>query len=131
MVRRDERLADVELAHGAALRDNENRRDLERHHQGRQRIRDDAEAAGLHQHAAAQARHPGAGDDADRLVLAGGDQRGEILVVDRALDQRGQHVVGHIGDELDLVVLEHLEEVCDQGMAGDIGRGWPGQSHAR
>ena len=37
---------------------------------------DGGEARGLHQHGAAHAAHPGAGDDADRLLLArGGEAR--------------------------------------------------------
>ena len=44
-------------------------------------------AARLHQHGAAQARHPGAGDDADRLLLARRREGGEEAVLVHALDQ--------------------------------------------
>ena len=41
------------------------------HRQRGEHVRERGEAGGLHQHDAAHARHPGAGHDADRLLLAG------------------------------------------------------------
>ena len=58
---------------------------------------------GLHQHRAAHAAHPGAGDDAERFLLARAGEGGEEIVGVQRLDQRREHAVGHIGDELDVV----------------------------
>ena len=74
-----------------------------------ERVRDRAEAGGLHQHRRAQAAHPGAGDDADRLLLARARERGEVVVGMQRLDQWREHPVGHVGDELDLIGFERLQ----------------------
>ena len=71
------RLAEIELAERAALGHEDQRRDLARHHQRGERVGDGGEARGLHQHGAAHAAHPGAGDDADRLFLARAGKGGE------------------------------------------------------
>src|SRR6266508_2007675 len=54
----DHHLADIDLAHGAAFRDDNDRRDLVRDDERGERVRDDAEAARLHHDAAADAAHP-------------------------------------------------------------------------
>ena len=91
-------LADVELAEHAALRHDQDRRYLIRHEQRRQRVRRDRKARCLHHDDAPHSGHPGAGDHADRLVLARRVDRDEIVVGGDALEQRRQHVVGDIGD---------------------------------
>jgi hypothetical protein len=50
-----------------------------------------------------------------RLVLAGGADRQEIIVGGDALDERREHVVGHIADEADVVVLQYAEEGIGPG----------------
>jgi hypothetical protein len=57
-----------------------------------------SEAGGLHHHDAAHPAQPGAGDDADRLLLARGREgREERIGLDRG-DQRHEHAIGHRGD---------------------------------
>src|SRR5450755_499549 len=99
-------LAEIELAKRAALGDEDQRRNLARHHQRGERIRNGAEAAGLHQHGAAQPAHPGAGHDADGFFLARRGENGEKRIIVQRLDQRREHFVRDISDELDVVALE-------------------------
>ncbi len=103
-------LADVELAHGAALRHHQHRGDLVRHDQRRQRIGDEREAARLHHHHAAQPAHIGAGQGAQRLVLPGRTHRHEIIVGRGAADQRREHIVGNIADQPDVVFLQDAKK---------------------
>src|SRR3974390_1657015 len=57
-------LAEVELAERAALGHEHDERDLVGHRERGEHVRDGGEAAGLHQHGAAPAAHPGAGENA-------------------------------------------------------------------
>ena len=106
MVLQHHRLAEIELAERAALGHEQQRRDLARHHQRGEHVGDGGEAGGLHQHDAAHAAHPGAGDDADRLLLARAWRSGEERVGVQRRDQRRQHAVGHIDREPDVIGLE-------------------------
>ena len=119
-----QRLADIELAHGAALGNHDDRRDLIGHDQRGECIGDDAEAARLHHHDAAHPAHPGARQKAERLVLASGANGNEIIVGSGALDQRRQHIVRDIGDQPDVIVLQRGEKVFGPGHVGggSVGR---------
>ncbi len=66
----DQGLPEIEFAQRAALRNKDKRRNLRRDDQGRQRVRDGSETAGLHEHGAAHAAHPRSRDDAKRFLFA-------------------------------------------------------------
>ena len=109
MVLAHHRLAEIELAERAALGHEDQRRDLATAPPARRARSGWWQSPGLHQHRAAQAAHPGAGDDADRLLLARrGKGREEIVRVQR-LDQRREYPVGHIDDQLDVIGLERRQ----------------------
>ena len=77
-----------------------------------------AKPRGLHQHRAAHAAHPGAGDDADRLLLARAGEGGEEGVLVQRLDQRREYPVGDVGDQPDVVALERRQHDLVPGYAG-------------
>jgi len=74
------RLAEIELTERAALRDEHQEGDLIGHGERGERVRQGGKAARLHQKRATHAAHPGAGKDAERLLLAGGGEGGEVIV---------------------------------------------------
>src|SRR5262249_22997618 len=73
-------------------------------------VRREGETRGLHHHHAFEPAHPGARHHADRLVLAGSVDRDEGIVGGDALDQRREHIVGDVGDEPHVVVLQGLQK---------------------
>jgi tripartite-type tricarboxylate transporter receptor subunit TctC len=106
----DRHLADVELAHGAALGNGDDRRDLIWHDQRRKRVCDKRKAARLHQRNPAQPSHIGTGESTDRLVLARRAERHEIVVGGGGVDERSKHIVRDVGDESHVVLFEHLQK---------------------
>ena len=80
---------------------------------------------------AAPAAHPGAGKDAERLFLARRGEGEKVLVGVQVLDQRGEHLVRHIGDQLHVVALEGgLHDLVPRPRSGRMGvhDGRPGET---
>src|SRR5260370_689717 len=103
-----QRLTEIEFAERAALRYEHDSWNLVGHDERRQYVWYRAESRGLHQHSPAPSAHPGAGHDAERLLLARGRKRKEVGVGVQVLDERGKHFVRHVGYKLHLVALEGL-----------------------
>ena len=59
--------------------------------------------------ARAHAAHPGAGDDADRLLFACARERGEESVGVQRLDQRREYFVGDVDDQPDVVAFQRCQ----------------------
>ena len=112
----DQRLAEIVLAERAALGHEHDQRDLRGRDQRGQHIGERGKARGLHQHRALHAAHPGAGGDADGFLLARGREGGEEGIGVQVLDQRGQHAIGHIGHQGDVVPLQGLQHDAVPGL---------------
>src|ERR1700733_10234107 len=104
-----QRLPVIEFAERAALGHQHNQRNLIGQGQRGQHVCECRKAAGLHQHGAAHAAHPGARDDADRLLFAGGRKCRKERVGVKFPDQRRQHAVGNIRHQADVVTLERFQ----------------------
>src|SRR6185437_5412094 len=92
-------------------------RDPERHRQRGDRVRQSGKTAGLHQHNAAPPAKPGAGGDAERLLLSRAGEGGEERIGLHAIDQGAQHVIRHIGHQIDLMPLQDSPDDVVPGTA--------------